>query len=106
EFFGRLYQIPLLRVYRKHDRSLQGTSAEKIEGKNEAKKKKKKVSKVQNVKSNATPLKTIMNNSAEGISLKQINSNNITSKIPSIPTKKPQTNKEIKGSNKSEETSC
>ncbi|KAJ9596085.1 hypothetical protein L9F63_012729, partial [Diploptera punctata] len=23
EFFGRLYQIPLLRVYRKHDRSLQ-----------------------------------------------------------------------------------
>ncbi|KAJ9581786.1 hypothetical protein L9F63_003855, partial [Diploptera punctata] len=24
EFFGRLYQIPLLRVYRKHDRSLQG----------------------------------------------------------------------------------
>ncbi|KAJ9601066.1 hypothetical protein L9F63_000801, partial [Diploptera punctata] len=27
EFFGRLYQIPLLRVYRKHDRSLQGTSA-------------------------------------------------------------------------------
>ncbi|KAJ9575940.1 hypothetical protein L9F63_007196, partial [Diploptera punctata] len=24
EFFGRLYQIPFLRVYRKHDRSLQG----------------------------------------------------------------------------------
>ncbi|KAJ9576873.1 hypothetical protein L9F63_006544, partial [Diploptera punctata] len=25
EFFGRLYQIPLLCVYRKHDRSLQAT---------------------------------------------------------------------------------
>ncbi|KAJ9590535.1 hypothetical protein L9F63_016437, partial [Diploptera punctata] len=27
EFFGRLYQIPLLRVYRKHDRSLQGSTS-------------------------------------------------------------------------------
>ncbi|KAJ9601640.1 hypothetical protein L9F63_000173, partial [Diploptera punctata] len=27
EFFGRLYQIPLLRVYRKHDRSLQGPTS-------------------------------------------------------------------------------
>ncbi|KAJ9600620.1 hypothetical protein L9F63_026242, partial [Diploptera punctata] len=27
EIFGRLYQIPLLRVYRKHDRSLQGPTS-------------------------------------------------------------------------------
>ncbi|KAJ9584400.1 hypothetical protein L9F63_021252, partial [Diploptera punctata] len=27
EFFGRLYQIPLLRIYRKHDRSLQGPTS-------------------------------------------------------------------------------
>ncbi|KAJ9582656.1 hypothetical protein L9F63_022995, partial [Diploptera punctata] len=78
------------------EKLLEKTNKKKIEGKNEAKKKKKKVSKVQNVKSNATPLKTIMNNSAEGISLKQINSNNITSKIPSIPTKKPKQIKKSK----------
>ncbi|KAJ9575655.1 hypothetical protein L9F63_007484, partial [Diploptera punctata] len=29
EFFGRLYQIPLLRIYRKHDRSLQVTSSDR-----------------------------------------------------------------------------
>ncbi|KAJ9574290.1 hypothetical protein L9F63_026068, partial [Diploptera punctata] len=27
EFFGKLYQIPLLRIYQKYDRSLQVTSA-------------------------------------------------------------------------------
>ncbi|KAJ9576758.1 hypothetical protein L9F63_025346, partial [Diploptera punctata] len=30
EFFGRLYQIPLLRLYRKHDRSLQATILRKM----------------------------------------------------------------------------